>query len=102
MDRMIDKDLDYCLQQIEAQEEKCQAIKEAIKDTKKAMEEADKAIQAAKDERKRIGHMYKELESKWGNEKRILGNMRLHRHELKQLKQMMINQHKMIRDKTCQ
>lgn len=99
---MIDKDLDYCLQQIEAQEEKCEAIKAAIKDTKRQMLEADQAIESAKKEKNRIGHMFKELESKWGNEKRILGNMLLHRHELKQLKQMMKNQHKMIRDKTCQ
>ena len=93
---MIDRDLDYCLQQIEAQEEKCQAIAAAIKDTKQAMIDADKVIQAAKDERKRIGHMFKELESKWGNEKRILGNLRIHRKELKMLKQLIKNQHKTI------
>lgn len=96
---MIDKDLDYCLQQIEAQEEKCNAIKQAIEETKKSMLEADQEIQKAKDERKRIGHMFKELESKWGNEKRILGELRLHRHNLKTLKQMIKNQNKMVEGK---
>lgn len=95
---MIDKDLDYCLQQIEAQEEKCQAIKKALAEVKQSMLDADQEIQKAKDERKRIGHMFKELESKWGNEKRILGELRLHRHNLKTLKQMIKNQHKTIED----
>lgn len=93
---MIDKDLDYCLKQIEFQEKRINALKGVIEIAKKAMLDADENIKKAKEERQKIGHTFKELESKLGNENRILGEMRIHRHQLKMFKRILKNQHKTI------
>lgn len=93
---MIDKDLDFCLKQIELQEKKIKALKSVIETTKKAMFDADENIKKAKEERQKIGHTFKELESKLGNENRILGEMRIHRHQLKMFKRILKNQHKIV------
>lgn len=60
------------------------------------MSDIDEVIENAKKEKNRIGHMLYELQSKWGEENRKLSDMRWHRHQLKQLKQLLKNQHKSV------
>lgn len=93
---MIDADLDYCDQQIEAQTEKVQAVHAAIQHNNQDIIDADNAVKAAREERKRVGQMHAQLEHKWANEKRILGEMRAHRKQLKLLKTILKKQNKMI------
>lgn len=90
---MIDADIDFCSQQIEAQEEKVQAINAAINRARKDHREAALAVKEAQREMNRIGQMICKLENKFGQEKRILKNMVEHRRELKELKKMLKNQH---------
>lgn len=91
--KMIDADIDFCSQQIEAQEEKVQAINAAINRARKDHKEATQAVKEAQSEMNRIGQMICKLENKFGQEKRILKNMVEHRRELKELKKMLKNQH---------
>lgn len=93
---MIDKDIDYCDQQIEAQIEKVQAVESARRHAEKEHQEADQRVREAQREKARIGHMISTLNSKFGVEKRILADMVEHRKQLKTLKKMMLNQHKMV------
>ena len=95
---MIDEDLDYCSLQIEHQEDNMRPIQSAIHKTQEDIKFADEEIARMRTERQRLGHMLKELQSKWGIEKRKLKDMTEHRRELKDLKKMLINQNKMIKE----
>lgn len=95
---MIDADIDYCDQQIEAQQEKVQAINAAIVRARNDRNEATEAVKEAQREMNRIGQMIFKLQNKFGAEKRILADMVEHRKDLKQLKKMMLKQHKMVQD----
>lgn len=90
---MLDQDIDYCDQQIEAQMEKVQAINSAINQARRDFAEAEKRIIEAKHEKNRIGNMINNLCHKFGRERTILGNMTAHRKQLKNLKKMMVQQH---------
>ena len=93
---MIDRDIDYCDQQIEAQIEKVQAVEAARRHAEKEHQEAENRIKEAQREKNRIGAMVNNLNHKFGEEKRILSNMVEHRKELKALKKMLLNQNKMM------
>ena len=95
---MIDADIDYCDQQIEAQQEKVQAINAAIVRARNDRNEATEAVKAAQREMNRIGQMIFKLQNKFGVENKILKDMVEHRKDLKQLKKMMLKQHKTVPD----
>ena len=95
---MIDRDIDYCDQQIEAQIEKVQAVEAARRHAEKEHREADQRVRDAQKEKARIGHMISTLNHKFGAEKRILTDMVEHRKQLKALKKLMHNQHKTVPD----
>lgn len=93
---MLDRDLDYCDQQIEAQEEKVRALHSARIQAKNDMLEANKVLESARKEKNRTHHVYQVLESKFGHERRILKGMTTHRKKLKLLKKLQQNQNDYI------
>lgn len=93
---MIDDDLDFCDQQIEAQNEKIKAIASALKQVNKDIKDVDSIISNAKEERNRVVRMQGQLLHKLGGEKCKLGEMESHRKQLKLLKTIQKKQNQMI------
>ena len=93
---MIDQDIDYCNQQIEAQAEKINAITAAINHTDKDIKEIESQIEGLKTERGRLYHMNSELAHKRKVEIAKQREMIEHRDNLKDLKKMMKIQNKMM------
>ena len=95
---MIDADLDYCSLQIEHQEDKIKPLLAALNSTKDNIRNLGQEIAEQQKELARLKHMRKELESKFSNEKRILGEMVKHRKQLKAQKKFLNYQHRTIKD----
>lgn len=95
---MLDTDLDYCSLQIEHQEDKMRPIQSAIHKVQHEIKFTEEEIARLREEKKRLGHMLSELQSKWGVERRKLKDMTEHRRELRDLKKMLVNQNNTIKD----
>lgn len=93
---MIDQDIDYCDQQIEAQAEKIDAITAADNRVWKDIRDIEAQIEKMKKERGRLYYMSNQLAHKRKVEVQRQRDMIEHRDNLKDLKKMMKAQNKMI------
>lgn len=93
---MIDQDIDYCDQQIEAQAEKIDAITAADNHVRKDIRDIEAQIEEMKKERGRLYCMSNQLAHKRKVEVQRQRDMIEHRDNLKNLKAMMKIQNKMI------
>ena len=93
---MIDQDIDYCDQQIEAQAEKIDAINAAENRVRKEICDIEAQIENMKKERGRLYYISNQLAHKRKVEVQRQRDMIEHRDNLKDLKAMMKVQNRMI------
>lgn len=96
---MIDRDIDYCNQQIEAQAEKIDAITAADNRVRKDIRDIESQLEELKKERGRLYHMSSELAHKRKVEVQRQRDMIEHRDNLKDLKKMMKAQNRIMDNK---
>lgn len=97
--QMIDRDIDYCEQQIEAQQEKISAMNSAVDSVMEDIKTVEADIKKLKEERARLCQMYSKLTHERKVEISRIGQMKDHRDNLKDLKKMMKAQNRIMEKK---
>lgn len=93
---MLDRDLDYCSQQMENQLDLMRPVREALKIAKQDLNNATFAVAQAKKEENRCKHVIKQLRHKLGQLTFIYNKMKQHYNGLRLQKNILKNQHKII------
>ena len=93
---MLDRDLDYCSQQMKNQLDDMRPVREALKQAQRDLNEATLAVNRAKKEENCCKHVVKQLRHKLGQQTFVLNKMKQHYKGLRLQKNILKNQHKMI------
>lgn len=94
---MLDRDLDYCSQQMENQLDVMRPVREALKQAQRDLNEATLAVNRAKKEENRCKHVVKQLKHKIGQQTFVLNKMKQHYKLLRSQKNFLKNQHKTVK-----
>lgn len=95
---MLDKDIQFCEQQIKLQEEKFNTVKKATDHAKFNYDMAAQAVEEVKKEKVRIGEIYKDWLKKLRHEEGMLNEMKGHLRKLKKEKTFLQKQHDSVKE----
>lgn len=93
---MLDRDLDYCAQQMERKLDDICPVREAFKQAQHDLNAATLAVNEAKKEENRCKHVVKQLRHKMGQLTFELNKMKQHYKALRLQKNFLKNQHKTV------